>query len=82
MVVDAEADRTMPKLTACQAEILSWIICYRNLHGYPPTVREIGRAFDIRSNNGVADHLAALKAKGRIAWSGGKARTLRVLQES
>jgi len=35
--------------------------------GYGPTVREIGKAFDIKSPNGVMCHLKALERKGLIS---------------
>jgi len=53
-------------LTERQQAILDFIIATIRSQGYPPTLREIGRAFSIRSTKGVNDHLAALERKGRI----------------
>lgn len=50
------------KLTDRQSEILQYIQSCR----IPPTVREIGAAFDIQSPNGVMCHLKALEKKGYI----------------
>lgn len=52
--------------TARQAAILSWIRDYIARERMPPTLREIGKAFAIRSTNGVNDHLRALERKGLI----------------
>lgn len=54
------------ELTAKQKRILVFIRHYIEDHGYPPTVRDIGRAFGIKSPNGVMGHLRAMKRKGAI----------------
>lgn len=46
--------------------------------GYPPSLREIGRATAIRSTNGVSAHLAALERKGWIERDEMRARGIRV----
>jgi repressor LexA len=53
-------------LTERQKAILSFIIEAIQARGFPPTLREIGHAFSIRSTKGVNDHLAALERKGEI----------------
>lgn len=53
-------------LTARQRAILTWIEEYIRREGAPPSLREIGKAFGIRSTNGVNDHLRALERKGYI----------------
>ncbi|UCE02772.1 MAG: transcriptional repressor LexA [Candidatus Latescibacterota bacterium] len=53
-------------LTERQQAILSFIIEAIQTRGFPPTLREIGQAFSIRSTKGVNDHLAALERKGEI----------------
>jgi len=67
----ALTDRQKAVLTFIESEILQ--------HGYPPTIREIGKQLGIRSTNGVNDHLKALEKKGYIKREGQKSRTLRVL---
>lgn len=58
---------TEPKpMTAKQAKIFDFIAEHIESKGYPPTIRDICRAFDIKSPNGVMCHLNALKAKGKI----------------
>ena len=54
-----------PDPTPRQEEILTWIKAFMREHGMPPTVREIGRAFAIKSSS-VFDLLTALQAKGYL----------------
>jgi repressor LexA len=53
-------------LTSRQKEIYEFIREQIETRGYPPTVREIGDAFEIKSPNGVMCHLTALVKKGMI----------------
>jgi repressor LexA len=53
-------------LTSRQRMIFDFLVEYVDAHGYPPTVREIGEFFAIRSTNGVHDHLRALEKKGYV----------------
>ena len=48
---------------------------------YPPTVREIGDHFDIRSPNGVMCHLKALEKKGLITRDANMSRAIQLVQE-
>lgn len=57
------------ELTARQREILEFIQDQVAAHGHPPTIREIGSRFKIRSTNGVRTHLAALIKKGYLKKS-------------
>src|SRR5688572_1255265 len=65
------------ELTDRQQEILSFINSSIGERGYPPTLREIGRQFGIKSTNGVNDHLRALEKKGYLAREDMKSRALR-----
>lgn len=67
-------------LTDRQEEILQYIQRYIEEQGYPPTIREIGQAFGIRSTNGVNDHLKALERKGYVSRGELKSRALTLLQ--
>jgi len=53
-------------LTDRQKQILDFIEEMINVSGLPPTIREIGRKFDISSTNGVRSILDALEVKGYI----------------
>jgi repressor LexA len=67
----------MKKLTDRQAKVLQFIISSQREVGYPPTIREIGTHMDIRSTNGVNDHLKALERKGYLIRESSKSRALR-----
>src|ERR1700731_2574006 len=66
-------------LTDRQEKILSFIKKSIQDQGYPPTIREIGEHFGIRSTNGVNDHLKALERKGYLLRGELKSRALSVL---
>ncbi len=65
------------RLTQRQREILDFITASIDGRGYPPTLREIGEYFGIRSTNGVNDHLKALEKKGYITREDLKSRAMR-----
>ena len=79
-------DRTVerPALTETQQHILDFISSYIQENGYPPAIRDIGVAFEIKSPNGVMCHLRALQKKGYIhrdeknETRGGKARAITI----
>jgi repressor LexA len=62
-------------LTPRQEEILSWVKGFIGDHGMPPTVREIGTAFGIKSSS-VFDLLQALERKGHLRRGDLGARSL------
>ena len=66
----------LPELTKRQQQVFDFIEDKIEEWGYPPTIREIGEHLGIRSTNGVADHLKALKRKGYLQQRGQKSRTL------
>jgi repressor LexA len=66
----------MNGLTDRQLEVLRFITRQIEDCGYPPTIREIGEALDIRSTNGVNDHLKALERKGFLTRDPVKSRAL------
>src|SRR4051812_25098347 len=70
------ADHTV--LTRRQREILDFINRKVETRGFPPTIRDIGTAFQIKSPNGVMCHLKALEKKGFIARQGKSARAIQV----
>jgi repressor LexA len=51
-------------LTEKQRKILEFIIDFQKENGFPPTIRELGDAFEIGSLRGVTVHLDALVRKG------------------
>jgi len=62
------------KISERQQEIYEFIRSSLALKGIPPSMREIGEKFGIRSTNGVEGHLAALERSGMIVRDRGKSR--------
>jgi repressor LexA len=69
------------ELTPRQQNILDFVTEFQGQHGFPPSMREIGEFFGIRSTNGVSDHLRALEKKGFLNRSGNLSRCLQVVRE-
>ena len=70
----------MLALTERQQAILDFIIEATRTRGFPPTLREIGTAFGIRSTKGVNDHLEALARKGKIRRHRDLSRAIEVVE--
>ena len=68
------------RLTDRQREVLDFISGSIAERGYPPTLREIGVHFGIRSTNGVNDHLKALEKKGYLRREDLKSRAMRPVE--
>ena len=60
--------------------ILKFIEKQINKNGYPPSVREIGEAVDLKSTATVHGYLSRLEQKGYIKKEEQKGRTLRLLK--
>jgi len=71
--VMAKPDTTA--LTARQRQVLEWVKAFIRERAMPPTVREIGRAFDIESSS-VFDLLKTLERKNYIRRGDRSARSL------
>ena len=61
-------------ITERQRQILEFIRMAVDSRGIPPTIREIGIRFGIRSTNGVDKHLQALERAGHITRQRGTSR--------
>ncbi len=68
-------------LTGRQQEIWDFLVDYVGLHGYPPTVREIGAAVGLASPSTVHAHLANLERAGLLRRDPTKPRALELLGE-
>jgi len=68
-------------LTKRQKEIFDFIRRYASKHGYPPTVREIGKAVGLGSPSTVHAHLANLEKIGLLRRDPTKPRAIEVLVE-
>lgn len=68
-------------LTKRQREIFDFISRYLNRNGYPPTVREIGKAVGLHSSSTVHAHLSKLESLGILRRDPTKPRAMEVLVE-
>ena len=66
-------------LTKRQKEIFEFIRGYASKHGYPPTVREIGKAVGLTSSSTVHAHLANLEKIGLLKRDPTKPRAIELL---
>ena len=64
-----------------QQNILAFIEKYIDENGYPPSVREIGEAVDLKSTSTVHGHLNRLEKKGLLHRKAMKPRTIDVSHE-
>ncbi|MFS0643413.1 transcriptional repressor LexA [Siminovitchia sp. 179-K 8D1 HS] len=71
----------MTKLTKRQEDILNFIKDEVKKKGYPPSVREIGKAVGLASSSTVHGHLARLESKGLIRRDPTKPRAIEVLNQ-
>ncbi len=60
--------------------ILKFIEKQIGINGYPPSVREIGKAVDLKSTATVHGYIASLEKKGYIKKESQKGRTLKLLK--
>ena len=68
-------------LTKRQREIFDYISRYLGRHGYPPTIREIGKAVGLHSSSTVHAHLSKLESLGVLKRDPSKPRALEVMVE-
>jgi repressor LexA len=66
-------------LTKRQQEIYDFIKRYAAEHGYPPTVRDIGKAVGLASSSTVHAHLANLEKLGLLRRDPSKPRAMELL---
>jgi repressor LexA len=69
-------------LTTRQQEIIDFIRRYGAEHGYPPTVRDIGKAVGLASSSTVHQHLANLEQRGLLRRDPSKPRALELLDRA
>jgi repressor LexA len=68
-------------LTKRQQEIFDYVKRYVSEHGYPPTVRDIGKAIGLASSSTVHAHLANLEKLGMLRRDPTKPRAIEVLKD-
>ena len=69
-------------LTKRQQEIFDFIKRYSADHGYPPTVRDIGKAIGLTSSSTVHAHLANLEKLGALRRDPTKPRAMEILDRA
>ncbi|HEY8468563.1 MAG TPA: transcriptional repressor LexA [Longimicrobiales bacterium] len=70
----------MPEpLTNLERRILDFLVEYLRRNTYQPSIREIGRRFDIKSTKTVSEYLQALADKGWIERDPSRSRGVRLL---
>jgi len=69
------------KLTKRQTEIFDFIKKYSAANGYPPTVRDIGRAIGLASSSTVHAHLGNLEKIGLLRRDPTKPRAIELLAD-
>jgi repressor LexA len=69
-------------LTKRQQEIFDFIKKYSAKYGYPPTVRDIGKAVGLASSSTVHAHLANLEKAGLLRRDPSKPRALELLDKA
>lgn len=66
-------------LTRRQEDVLDYINNHIKIKGYPPSVREIGKALGIASSATVHRHLSNIESKGYIRKDPTKSRSIEVI---
>ena len=69
----------MRALTRRQQEVLAFIETFIDHHGYPPTMREIARHFEI-SVKAIFDHVKALEKKQKIRCDFNRSRAIELVK--
>ena len=69
-------------LTKRQQEIFDYIKSYSARYGYPPTVRDIGKAVGLTSSSTVHAHLANLEKLGLLRRDPSKPRAIELLDRA
>jgi repressor LexA len=69
-------------LTQAQLEILEYIRDFVRANGYPPSVREIGKAAGFASSASIHAHLRKLESAGYLQRNPFKSRSLEIVQDA
>ena len=68
----------MSRLTPKQQQIYDFSLSFSDEHGYPPSIREIAEAVNLKSPSTVHFHLKGLREAGLITQAEGKTRAITV----
>lgn len=67
--------------TQRQAEMLA-AIRRLTVDGVPPSLEALGSAVGLQSRGNVHGLLARMRARGLVAWEPGRARTIRIVEDT
>ena len=73
---------TYVRITKKQTEILDYIKSHILNKGYPPSVRDIGLAVNLKSTSSVHSHLETLEKNGYIRRDPTKPRTIEIIDDN
>ena len=68
----------MSRLTPKQQQIYDYILSFTEEQGYPPSVREIAQAVDLKSPSTVHFHIKSLISAGLLSQTEGKTRSITI----
>ncbi|GIO83507.1 hypothetical protein J25TS5_04390 [Paenibacillus faecis] len=68
-------------MTERQQAIINFIATYREGHGYPPTVREIGKSVGLASSSTIHGHINRLEKNGFLTRKVESARTITLTEK-
>ncbi|MEO1208129.1 MAG: transcriptional repressor LexA [Cyanobacteria bacterium J06638_20] len=69
----------MERLTTVQQQLYDWLVEYIRENQHSPSIRQMMKAMGLKSPAPIQSRLEHLRTKGYIAWTEGKARTIRLL---
>ena len=70
----------METLTEAQQELYDWLVGYIRQNQHSPSIRQMMTAMELKSPAPVQSRLEHLRTKGYIDWTGGRARTIRLIR--
>ncbi|MEI7884262.1 MAG: transcriptional repressor LexA [Clostridia bacterium] len=66
------------ELSIQQRAIIEFMLAYKNKNGYPPSVREIGKAMGLSSTSSIHRHLKLLEEQGYLKRNAAKPRAIEI----
>ena len=72
----------MEPLTEAQQQLYTWLVDYVHQYQHSPSIRQMMQAMQLKSPAPVQSRLEHLRAKGYIEWTEGRARTIRISQNT
>lgn len=67
-------------MTAKQKQVYEYIVRFKEVNGYSPTIREIAKGCNTKSLHYIKEILGTLQDDGIICYLENKPRTIRVLK--